>query len=213
MIECQDTVKIVENGIQTTDTRLRDFLTQTDSAGAYLSVSGRANGTPSDFWNIYNLPIGANDDFVMLAKLKVDGSGSAAGLIINDLNDGDSFGFNGATTDGSTTNVIFGSGAFSGVVRSDFGTHSDNLFYFKVERKLGTIKFYINEQEVASFANYNVGISKFTWSPWRANLKIYDWIVSSPSLLNFYSVSVYDNSASLIDILYIVFYSFCLQPL
>ncbi len=206
LIDCQDTVKIVENGIQTTDTRLRDFLTQTDSAGAYLSVPGRETATPTDSWNIYNLPIGANDDFVMLAKLKVDGSGSAAGLIIND---GDSFGFNGA----SNSNGIFGSGAFSGVVQTNYGTHSDNLFYFKVERKLGTIKFYINEQEVASFANYNVGISKFTWSPWRANLKIYDWIVSSPSLLNFYSVSVYDNSASLIDILYIVFYSFCLQSL
>lgn len=205
MIECQDTVKIVENGIQTTDTRLRDFLTQTDSAGAYLSVPGRETATPTDSWNIYNLPIGANDDFVMLAKLKVDGSGSAAGLIIND---GDSFGFNGWNT-----NKIFASGAFSGVVQTNYGTHSDNLFYFKVQRKLGTIKFYINEQEVASFANYNVGISKFTWSPWRADLKIYEWTVTSPSLLNFYSVSVYDNSASLIDILYIVFYGFCVQPI
>ena len=74
LIECQDTVKIVENGIQTSDSRLRNnnLVTQTDSAGAYLSVPGSSTATDDDNWNLYNLAIGDNDDFVMLLKLKVD---------------------------------------------------------------------------------------------------------------------------------------------
>ena len=115
----------------------------------------------------------------MLAKLKVDGSRSAASFFINDL---DNFGFDGSS------NQIFthsNSAFITDFVQSNKGTHHDNLFYFKVERKLGTIKFYINEEEVASTANYNVAISRFFWRPWRADLKIYDWIVSSPSLLDF----------------------------
>ena len=181
LIECQDTVKIVENGIQTSDTRLRNsnLVTQSDTAGAYLSVPGRASPTSADNWNVYNLPIGANDDFVMLAKLKVDGSGSGASFFINDL---DNFGFDG------NSNQIFthsNSAFYAGFVEVNKGTHHDNLFYFKIERKLGTIKFYINDEEVASTANYNVAISRFIWSPWIANLKIYDWTVSGPSLLNF----------------------------
>ncbi|GFH47752.1 hypothetical protein CTEN210_04227 [Chaetoceros tenuissimus] len=192
-VECQDTVKIVENGVQTSDTRLRNnnLATQSDTAGAYLSEPGRATATNTDNWNVYNLPIGTNNDFAVLAKLKVDGTGSAAGFIIND---GDLFGFNGCTN----SNGIFGEGAFSGVITSHFGTYSD-LFYFKVERKLGTIKFYINEQEVASFANYNVSVAKFSWRPWRAELKIYDFTISGPSLLYFGFSSVFNGYSFLID--------------
>ena len=184
-IGCQDTVKIVENGGQISDTRLRNnnLVTQSDTAGTYLSVPGRATATSADNWNVYNLPIGANDDFTMLAKLKVDGSGSAASFFINDL---DNFGFDGSSY--QIVNHLFthsDSAFYTGFAELNKGTHHDNLFYFKVERKLGTIKFYINDQEVASTANYNVAISKFFWRPWRADLKIYDWIVSSPSLLNF----------------------------
>ncbi len=170
---------MVDDGDQMADTRLQNsnLVTQSVTNGPdYLIVPGSPTATHADNWNVSNLPIGANDDFVMLAKLKVDGSGSAAGFIIND---GDLFGFNGSTN----SNGIFGGGAFSGVITSNFGAHSDNLFYFKVERKLGTIKCYINEQEVASFANYNVGVSTLTWRPWRAVLKIFEWTVSSPSLL------------------------------
>ena len=190
IVECQDTVKIVENGVQTSDTRLRNsnLVTQSDSAGAYLSLPGKATPTSADNsptgadnWNIDNLPIVANDDFVLLAKMKVDGSGSGASLIINDL---DFFCF-----DNATPNNISGgrsTSAFNpGVVQANYGTHNDNLFYFKVERKLGTIKFYINGHEVGSTANYNVVVSKFWWRPWKADLKIYDLSVSGPSLLNF----------------------------
>ena len=183
IVECQDTVKIVENGVQTSDTRLRNdnLIMQSDAAGAYLSVPGRAYATSADNWNIDNLPIDTNDDFVLLAKMKVDGSGSGASLIINVL---DMFCF-----DNATPNHISGgdsSSAFnSGFVEANYGTHNDNLFYFKVERKLGTIKFYINGHEVGSTANYNVVVSKFWWRPWKADLKIYDLSVSGPSLLNF----------------------------
>ena len=58
-IGCEDTVKIVENGIQTSDTRLRNtnLVTQSDTAGAYLNVPGSTTATSADNWNVYNLPI------------------------------------------------------------------------------------------------------------------------------------------------------------
>ena len=178
------TITIVEDGSQTTDLRLRDstLASETDSDGTYLAVLGRESATNEDNW-IVNIPIQADDDFVILAKLKVDGSGSAASFFINDL---DIFGFDGGAS-GSVNKVFTESNSafHTGFVEADYGTYNDNLFHFKVERMNGTIKFYIDGQEVASTASYNVSISKFMWRPWRANLKIYDWSIWSPSIESF----------------------------
>jgi hypothetical protein len=189
---------MVANGVQMADTRLQNsnLVTQSVTNGPdYLIVPGSATPTHTDNWNMDNLPIGANDDFVMLAKLKVDGSGSAASFFINDL---DNFGFDGGS------NQIFthsNSAFYTGFVELNKGTHHDNLFYFKVERKLGTIKLYINDEEVASTANYNVAISRFFWRPWRATLKIYEWTVAGP--WNIQTVSPTSSPTSTVSTLHL----------
>ena len=169
-------MKIVENGIPNLSES--SFLTKIDSSGAYLNVPGRNPPSTEDNWNYSNIRIGADDDFVMLAKLKIEGSGSEAQFI---LNDNDNFGF-----DGGSNNIFADPPSIfrTSIIVGDYNTHNNNLFYFKVERKVGTIKIFINEIEVASNTNYDVAITKFRWRPWRGTLKIYEWTISGSSFLS-----------------------------
>ncbi|GFH44485.1 hypothetical protein CTEN210_00959 [Chaetoceros tenuissimus] len=159
-------------------------ISHNDDDGRYWSVNGRKPGeSTSDNYVVDNIPIDQGikgENFSMIAKLRVEGSASGAAFYINT---DDYLGFDGV---GDRTNKIFvnDDSAFyhdlDGTVNffntEDFGTHSDQLFTFRVERENGRIKFYINDNEEPVASNeYNSTIKKFTWRPWRANLKIYEW--------------------------------------